>query len=99
MTCPSGCRLRIPSQVHCSGCHRTFGSIGGFDRHRRDGRCVDPAGLAMHTDHRGVWRFDGTAPHADAPSAPRSGPQTAETPRPGVTGCTDPAQTNLEGHA
>lgn len=36
---------------HCggaNGCHRTFTGVGHFDRHRRDGRCVDPATIGLH---------------------------------------------------
>jgi len=37
------------TKCHCSavGCHRTFGSIFGFDAHRQaePGHCTDPAAL------------------------------------------------------
>jgi hypothetical protein len=62
VTCRADCVAPSKTQCHCgSGCHRTFGSITGFDKHRRDGRCLDPdlAGLAMHLDAKGVWRIDG----------------------------------------
>ena len=30
---------------HCSGCHQNFDGLSAFDRHRRDGKCLDPASL------------------------------------------------------
>lgn len=54
--CATTCRRPSPAQAHCkSGCHRTFGGVGGFDRHRRDGQCHDPAGLGM-VERDGIWR-------------------------------------------
>lgn len=59
-----GCSARWRSRrlAHCGGCHRSFGSVQLFDRHRlgygEHGRCEDPAFLQRHrmalTD--GVWR-------------------------------------------
>lgn len=31
--------------AHCAKCHRHFGSVSGFDRHRVGGECIDPATL------------------------------------------------------
>lgn len=42
------------SQAHCSVCHRTFGGVSQFDRHRRDGWCLDPTTLGF-VDHGGLW--------------------------------------------
>jgi hypothetical protein len=79
MTCTPACRRPSPTQAHCgSGCHRTFGSVSGFDAHRRGGRCVDPASLPMHLDPGGIWRRDGRDPHADARSARAAEPQGCE---------------------
>lgn len=57
MTCRPTCIQPSPSNAHCAadGCHRTFGGITGFDRHRRGGECLDPAGLGMHP--RPAWRL------------------------------------------
>lgn len=48
--------------AHCSGCHRTFGSVDLFDRHRLShgdhGRCESPGFLMAHRMRLvdGVWR-------------------------------------------
>jgi hypothetical protein len=51
------CRQRWTSTrtAHCAGCCRTFRSVGGFDKHRRDFQCVDPSDLGMEMDNRGFW--------------------------------------------
>lgn len=59
MPCLAICIQPSPTNAHCSSCHVTFGSVSGFDRHRRGGECLDPRQLAMHRDARGVWRMDG----------------------------------------
>lgn len=40
----SGCdtKWRDIGFAHCASCHRTFGGVGGLDRHRHQGTCVDP---------------------------------------------------------
>lgn len=54
LTCP----LLPPGTTlaHCAatGCHRTFGSVGDFDRHRRDGRCLRPESLGLVLAD-GIW--------------------------------------------
>jgi hypothetical protein len=32
--CTAACRPPSPANAHCSVCHRTFGSVSGFDKHR-----------------------------------------------------------------
>lgn len=51
------CRLRWGSRswCHCTGCHRTFRSTGGFDKHRRDMVCIDPAEIGMEMDEKGCF--------------------------------------------
>ena len=45
---------RLSGRVsHCGVCHRTFGSLTGFDAHRKDGSCRVPKGYAE--DGRGYW--------------------------------------------
>lgn len=43
-SCRCGARWTGTSKCHCSadGCHRLFSSVAMFDRHRVNGRCVDP---------------------------------------------------------
>ena len=65
--CQCGRRWTGHSQAHCSGdgsdsgpragCHRHFGSVRGFDRHRASGRCQDPATMATRSN-RPVFRND-----------------------------------------
>lgn len=55
--CTPDCKSPTPAQAHCAaaGCHRTFGGVTGFDKHRDNGACIDPATLGM-TEIAGVWR-------------------------------------------
>lgn len=54
--CTVTCRKPSPAMAHCkSGCHRTFGGVRGFDNHRRDGQCVDPATIGL-VERDGIWR-------------------------------------------
>lgn len=86
MTCTYDCQRPTPAQAHCAadGCHRTFGGVSGFDRHRRDGRCLDPAPLG-YTEIRGIWRQplddDARSRLWPAPQAAEQGlPVPASTP-------------------
>lgn len=56
MSCTPACHNPTPSQAHCgaTGCHRTFGSVTDFDRHRRHGQCADPTTLGL-VEVRQVW--------------------------------------------
>lgn len=84
MSCTIVCIQPSPSNAHCAGeCHNTFGTVSAFDRHRRDGQCLDPATLRMHRDDRGVWRWDSVG---QGPSARNGAPQTADSPLVGVIG-------------
>lgn len=53
--CLTICVHPTPAQAHCGTCHRTFGGISGFDRHRRGGICLDPTGLGYELV-KGIWR-------------------------------------------
>lgn len=44
---PCGARWAGANTSHCGACHETFTSVGGFDRHRKGGRCADPAEVGM----------------------------------------------------
>lgn len=95
MSCISTCVRPSPSQAHCAAgnCHRTFGSVSAFDRHRRGGECLHPEEVGLQ-ERNGVWRapLDErqrarlAALKPDAQSASRCTPQTAET-GPGVPIC------------
>jgi hypothetical protein len=81
MPCIKSCIKPTPSQAHCSVCHETFGSVRGFDRHRRGGQCLDPTEITgIHRTDTGIWRFDGGQNRADAHSALPGTPQKAEQP-------------------
>lgn len=56
--CSDTCVRPTPSQAHCAalGCHQTFGGVRGFDEHRKDGRCLNPASLGMVRSDLGIWR-------------------------------------------
>lgn len=43
--------------AHCSACHRTFGSVSGFDQHRLRGHCAEPAERGLLLDTLGIWRL------------------------------------------
>lgn len=70
MSCLAICIQPSPTNAHCSSCHVTFGSVSGFDRHRRGGECVDPRQLAMHRDRNGIWRMKAPDP-TDRPIWPQ----------------------------
>lgn len=54
MTCNDECIKPRGRQAHCSACHRTFSTVGGFDLHRKFDACrMD--GLKQGLD--GVWRI------------------------------------------
>ena len=52
------CEHRLKkNSVHCSGCHRDFGGVNGFDSHQRFDpfRCLPPPYRGLHlTDDGGV---------------------------------------------
>ena len=60
----SGCGTRWSglNTCHCGGCHETFTSVGAFDRHRRGGKCLDPAeiGLVPANKPWTGWSWPGT---------------------------------------
>jgi len=80
MTCTNDCQRPTPTQAHCGACHHTFGGVSGFDRHRRDGRCLDPVSLGLSEVKR-VWRWP-LSPGAAARYS--RGAVTAESPSTGT---------------
>lgn len=55
MMCTTSCLAPTPHQAHCGVCHLTFSGVGGFDRHRKGGRCAEPSTLGMARNPLGVW--------------------------------------------
>lgn len=51
--CPD--RWSTLRQAHCSGCCRTFTTVGNFDRHRRDGQCRHPLTVGLVQRPDGLW--------------------------------------------
>jgi hypothetical protein len=61
------------AQAHCPTCHRHFGSVAGFDRHRPSGHCQDPAPMTTRAGRRifriaegplgGTWVLDSDRIH------------------------------------
>ncbi len=47
MACTTDCHPPTPSQAHCGACHITMRTVTDFDRHRRDGQCLDPAAIGL----------------------------------------------------
>lgn len=50
--------MKLGNKCQCTGCGLIFRSVGAFDKHRRNGRCLTVremqiAGMAVRKD--GVW--------------------------------------------
>lgn len=58
------------SVAHCATCHRTFTTVGAFDRHRRNGHCLDPDEIKQLVRKfragREVWGWAGAYDHRGA---------------------------------
>lgn len=46
-----GRRWTWEAECHCPTCHRHFGNIKAFDRHRRSDACLDPATVRRRDDN------------------------------------------------
>ena len=53
--CGATCHRPTGKAAHCTVCHFTFGAVTNFDRHRVNGRCLDPTTLGL-TLHGALWR-------------------------------------------
>lgn len=42
-------------RAHCSGCGRNFGGLTAFDKHRDEGKCLDPESLGLVRNDKGDW--------------------------------------------
>lgn len=47
------------AMAHCPTCHNTFSTVGNFDRHRKDGKCITPKKAGLVQNKRGTWRMPG----------------------------------------
>lgn len=56
------------SKCLCYGCRNLFSSPSAFDKHRKGGKCLDPAKIKLELKD-GVWRYPG--PAGDAATALR----------------------------
>jgi hypothetical protein len=46
-SCRCGKRWSGSLTCHCPTCHLTFSGVTHFDRHRRNGQCLDPADIGL----------------------------------------------------
>jgi hypothetical protein len=53
--CTDRCLRPTPFQAHCPTCHRHFGGVTGFDKHRSNNHCLDP-GAFGYVERDGIWR-------------------------------------------
>jgi hypothetical protein len=58
--CTPGCTHPRPGlntkMCICTVCHEAFGVPANFDRHRKDGWCLNPAEIGLTRDEYGYWR-------------------------------------------
>lgn len=56
-SCRCGEKWTGLNRCHCGGlgCHRTFNSLGAFDKHRKDFKCLDPLEIGMQMSETGIW--------------------------------------------
>ena len=103
--CPRcGRRWSGLAQCHCPTCHRHFGDVKAFDRHRRDDACLDPATVKRRDGQPAfeqtirpsgpVWHVWSPTPHwkAKSPTAARSGHGTRHL---ALTAITDGRQVDV----
>ena len=58
---------------HCLACHFTFSTVANFDRHQRNGECIDPSEVGLVLAPRAgywVWQQPGD-PEATAAAIAR----------------------------
>ena len=46
-SCRCGRRWTGFDTAHCVSCHATFTSVTGFDKHRKDGECINPPEVGL----------------------------------------------------
>lgn len=42
-------------KCYCNGCHQKFGGVRGFERHRKNFKCVDPGSVGLSLNENGFW--------------------------------------------
>lgn len=52
------------AMAHCASCHGSFSVVSNFDKHRRNGKCLDPAVVGLEL------RTNGATPTWAAPGDP-----------------------------
>lgn len=57
----------------CPACDRFFGGVSGFDRHRVNSVCVDPASVGLELNARGYWVRNGSNSTASGGASRLSG--------------------------
>lgn len=55
ITCRCGDTWTGLNRAHCSICHRTFGGITGFDKHRDNEECLEPETIGYHLNKHNIW--------------------------------------------
>jgi hypothetical protein len=70
-------RAPTRTQAKCGTCRRIFGGVTGFDRHRRNGLCVDPVTFG-YVERGGVWRKPTDGPAIERRRAARPAAATVE---------------------
>lgn len=57
--CTPGCAHPRPTlntdTALCTVCHESFRTVRNFDRHRRDGWCLDPSSIGLRKSAIGHW--------------------------------------------
>lgn len=46
-SCRCGRRWTGLNTAHCTTCHNTFSGVTGFDKHRKDGECINPPEVGL----------------------------------------------------
>lgn len=59
-SCRCGAEWSAVFGAHCGQCHRTFGSVDGYEAHQPEGVCVEPESAGLTLD-LGYWCRPGEA--------------------------------------
>jgi hypothetical protein len=50
------------NMAHCATCHMSYSGVWAFDKHRKDGWCLDPVKCGLVQDDEGIWRCPPMSP-------------------------------------